>query len=49
MDGRTVKPNDNTESNLSDNERIELIASLILEIVTEELLRSDGVEPCKTS
>lgn len=39
----------NAEQNLTDEERIDLIANLILEIITEEFLQIDGAEPCMTS
>ena len=49
MDSKAQKTDNNTvEDSLSDSERIELIANLILEIVSEELLRSDDkAETCK--
>ena len=41
--------NSTPEDNLTDDERIELIANLILEIITEELSQTDEAEPCTTN
>ena len=42
------KPTDIPETTLSDTERVELIANLVLDILSEEVQQLEEV-PCKTS